>query len=273
VSGFVAALMMLAMLLAGCGSDATPLDSEVARQFDVAGTSVVDLSSGVAGAIPGDALLAAVEAADAADTKLRVVISAADGEAVPAGAIVDRYGGTAISYQAIEVGFEAASRDMSAAQLDRAVAAARTEVDIGESAQAFVNVIADEGLQPISSAFPRWLLWVLLIPAGLFMLSGAWSYFQARKRRLKREQDFLQRRSVLRDWAAQLAPEIELLAPATAAGADPSARATLDEATVFVQSIGPKLDAAQSLGELDAAEMRIGRVAIKLRELRRILSV
>lgn len=265
-------LSALALLLASCGSDATPLDAEVARQFDVADTSLADLSGASIEAVPTDALFAAVAAAREAGTNLRVVVSASDGELISAGAVVDRYGGTAISYQANQDGFEAASRDMSGAQLDRAVAAARSQVDIGESTAAFVDVIATEGIEALDRSFARTALLLLLIPAALFMLSGAWSYFQARKRRIKRERDFLQRRTVLRDWAAQLGPEIQALAPATAS-ADPSARTTLDEASTFVNSIGPKLDAARSLGELDAAEMRIGRVAIKLRELRRALDV
>jgi len=110
-----------------------------------------------------------------------------------------------------------------------------------------------------------------LIPAALFMLWGAWTYFQARKRRLKRQSEFDSRKKVLSDWAAQLGPEVESLRAGVVASSDDTAQQSWHEAREFVTKIVPTVDGAHTIGELDAAEMRIGRVAIKLRDLRRSL--
>ena len=176
-----------------------------------------------------------------------------------------------MSYQSGGAAFEAASRDMSAEQLERAIGAAKVEFDIGESATAFVDVIEAEGLDPLGRTFGRTALLLLLIPAGLFMLSGAFSYMRARKSRLKRQRQFVERKEVLTDWAAQLGPEVESLRPLVAASQDDSAQHTWHESQKFVESISNNLAGARSVGELDAAEMRIGRTAIKLRDLRRSL--
>jgi hypothetical protein len=244
---------------------------EVAAQFDVANNSIADLTLGESETIPRPELMQSILRASAEGTVLRIVVAAPDGEFVSARSVVDRYGGTAISYQADRTQFEGASRDMSAGQLDRAVDAAKVQVDIGDSAAAFVGVIESEGLEERGRTFARTVLLLLLIPAGLFMLSGAWSYLQARNRRIKRHQAFTERRVVLTDWAAQLGPELESLRPLVAASPDDAAQRIWHDSQEFVTSIMPTLDAATGLGELDVAEMRIGRTAIKLRDLRRSL--
>ena len=104
------------------------------------------------------------------------------------------------------------------------------------------------------------------------MLSGAWSYLQARKRRLRRHYQFVNRKAVLIDWAGQLGPEVESLRPIVAASPDNAAQRTWHDSREFVSSISTALAAATTVGELDVAEMRVGRTAIKLRNLRSSLS-
>jgi len=269
IGGLVLSLFVL--VFAGCASTPEPLPEEVIRQFDIQGNRIADLSPADSGeTVRGDALLQTIADADTVDTALRIVIAAPDGDLVSAESVVDRYGGTAISYQANRTGFGGASADMSKAQLDRAIAAAAVELDIADSASAFVGVLQSEGLQPRSGTL-RNLLLALLAIAALFMLWGAWTYMQARKRRQKRRAAFEERKRVLTDWAAQLAPDVESLQAPVMASADASAQQTWTESRDFVSAIVGSLGQARNAGELDAAEMRIGRVAIKLRDLRRSL--
>ena len=259
------------LLLVGCSDSAEPLPDPVLAQLDIANNAIADLTPDGGDDVPATELRRSIARAQTAGTTLRVVVAGLDTEVVSARSVVDRYGGTALSYQAGGSAFEAASRDMSADQLERAIDAAKVEFDIGESASAFVDVIEAEGLEPLGRTFARTALLLLLIPAALFMLSGAWSYMQARKRRLKRHSDFLERKAVLTDWAAQLGPEVESLRPLVAASPDDSAQSTWHESQQFVDSISTTLATATGVSDLDAAEMRIGRTAIKLRDLRRSL--
>lgn len=265
-------LVTVLLLLSSCSETADPLPDAVIAQLDIANNSIADLTADGGDDVPANELRQSVLRAQGAGTTLRIVVAAPDGEFVSAKSVVDRYGGTAISYQADRAAFEGASRDMSVSQLDRAVDAAKVEFDIGESAAAFVSVIESEGLDERDTTFARNALLWLLIPAALFMLSGAWSYLQARKRRLKRHNDFVERKAVLSDWAAQLGPEVESLRPIVAASSDDAAQTTWHDSKEFVSSISQALNGATSVGELDAAEMRIGRAAIKLRDLRSSLS-
>lgn len=264
-------LLGLLTFLAGCSDTPEPLPAEVVAQLDIANNAIADLTDGESEAVPRNDLMQSVLRAQTAGTTLRIVVAPSDGQLVSARSVVDRYGGTALSYQADESAFEGASRDMSAEQLDRAVDAARADFDIDDSAAAFIAVIEDEGLDPKGRTLTRTLLLLLLIPASLFMLSGAWTYLQARKRRVRRQAAFAERKAVLTDWAAQLRPELESLRSVVANSPDDSAQQVWHDSHEFVSTIGPLLESASTTGELDAAEMRIGRTAIKLRDVRRSL--
>lgn len=264
-------LFALVGLLASCSESAEPLPEPVTAQLDIANNAIADLTADGGDDVPANELRRSIARAQTAGTTLRVVVSGPEADVVSAKSVVDRYGGTALSYQAGGSAFEAASRDMSADQLERAIDAAKVEFDIGESASAFVSVFETEGLEPLGRTFARTALLLLLIPAALFMLSGAWSYMQARKRRMKRHNDFVERKAVLTDWAAQLGPEVESLRPLVAASPDDAAQRTWHDSQQFVDSISTTLATASGVSDLDAAEMRIGRTAIKLRDLRRSL--
>lgn len=264
-------LVGLVAFLAGCSDASEPLPGEVVAQLDIANNAIADLTDDDSEAVPRSELMQTVLRANAAGTTLRIVVAPSDGQLVSARSIVERYGGTALSYQADEDAFEGASADMSSEQLNRAVEAAKVDFAIADSAGAFVGVIENEGLDAPGRTLTRTLLLVLLIPAALFMLSGAWSYIQARRRRVRRQAAFAERKAVLTDWATQLGPELEALRPVVAASPDDSAQRVWHDSQEFVSTIGPTLESATSVGELDAAEMRIGRTAIKLRDLRRSL--
>lgn len=267
------ALLLVAMTLVvpACAESSAPLPAEVAAELDIANNAIADLTDDEGEQVPRPELMQSILRAQTAGTTLRVVVAPVDGELVPARSVVDRYGGTAISYQAGRTAFEGASRDMSSDQLERAVDAAKAEFAIGDSAAAFVDVIETEGLEEPGRSLIRTVLLLLLIPAAAFMLSGAWSYVQARRRRVSRRAKFLERKAVLTDWAAQLGPEVEALRPVVASSPDDDAQRVWRESQEFVSTIGTTLDSARTIGELDVAEMRIGRTAIKLRDLRRSL--
>lgn len=269
---FLVALMMLTLVGTACSPSTEPLDADVARQLDEAGVQIADLTGGLGVAVPIESLEETIDAAQAAGTNLRIVVASPDGELITAKSVVDRYGGTALSYQAQQRSFEAASRDMSAAQFDRAVAAARLDLDIGDSAASFVDVIEAEGLMERGNSIARTAALLIGIPFLGFLLLGAWSFAQERKREGRRRQELVERQGELRTWAAQLTPEIDALAP-SAARADAEARRVIDDCARFASTIRGKIDTATSLGELDAAEMRIGRTAIRLRELRKSLDL
>jgi len=264
-------LVAALLVVAGCSDGTAPLPPGVVAELDVANNAIADLTDDQGEQVPRPELMQAILRAQTAGTTMRVVVAPVDGELVSARSVVDRYGGTAISYQAGRTAFEGASRDMSSDQLERAVDAAKLEFDIGDSAAAFVEVIESEGLEAPGRSLTRTILLVLLIPAAAFMLSGAWSYVQARRRRQSRRAKFLERKVVLTDWAAQLGPEVEALRPVVAASPDDDVQRVWRESQEFVGTIGSTLDSARTIGELDVAEMRIGRTAIKLRDLRRTL--
>lgn len=265
-------LFSILLLLSSCAESVDPLPDAVIAQLDITNNAIADLTADGGDDVPANELRQSVLRAQGAGTTLRVVVAAPDGEFVSAKSVVDRYGGTALAYQAGGASFEGASRDMSAGQLERAIGAAKVEFDIGESAMSFVDVLESEGLEERGTPLGRWLLLGVLALTALFMLSGAWSYLQARKRRLKRHRQFVERKAVLTDWAAQLGPEVESLRSFVAASSDDAAQHTWHESQEFVGSISSALEGASTVGELDAAEMRIGRAAIKLRDLRSSLS-
>jgi len=268
----LSSLLTVAALIAGCAAASAPLSSQAAEIFD-SNSRVADLTvADEAEDVPIEELIRAISRADSAGTALRVVVADAEGEFVPASSIVDRYGGTAVAYQANQSSFEGASRDMSKGQLDRAIEAARVELDIGDSATAFVEVIEAEGLELRGRSGSRTLLLWLLVPAALFMLSGAYSYWTARKRRLKRQATFAERKTILLDWASQLGPEVESLRAPVAASPRGEDQRQWHDSHEFVSKVLPLLEVARTTEELDAAEMRISRTAIKLRDLRRKLN-
>lgn len=260
----------LLLMLGACSGDSGSLDAEAARQFDISNNLIADLTPDGAEEVPMDRLVAAAGRAQQAGTTLRIVVAAPEGEFVPAASIVDRYGGTAIAYQADRAGFEGASRDISSAQLDRAIDAAKVQLDIGSSAEAFVAVLEAEGIDASgASGGASPLVWLLVAFAALFMLSGAWTFLGARKRRQRRQRAFVERKAMLIDWAAQLTPELESLRRPVAASPDSASQTSWHAASETVQKLDSTLGVAQTASDLDMAEMDISRTAMRLRDLRR----
>lgn len=265
--------VLLAVVVAGCAQSGPELSAQVAERLDTASNAIADFTDGTTEVVPRDSLLQTVNRARQAGTELRVVVAGAGDEFVSAEAVVNRYGGTAITYQAGATRFEGASRDVNSDQLGRAVAAAKQNFDIGESAAAFVGVIEAEGVQAREQNALVRNVWWLVIPAAAFMCWAAYSYWTARSRRVKRQTEFSNRKQVLLDWAAQLRPELEALRPVVGTSPDEASRAMWQESQEFVTSVEPTLHGARTAGELDVAEMRISRTAIRLRDLRRKFDV
>ena len=271
VVNLVWVLTALVFVAASCGQSGSALPDSVVAEFDIENNSIADISDGQGlESVSRTDLLAVVGRAQQAGTDLRIVVAGPDDEFVSAESVVDRYGGSALAYQIDSNGFDAASRDMSGDQLNEAVEAA-VNGRIAESASAFVGVVETFELSAPGASNRAWLLW-LLVPSAAFMLWGAWSYFQARNRRIKRRVGFDERKWVLADWASQLGPELESLRPLVAVSPDPENQLRWQESDELVRKVVPALESATSIGELDAAEIRIGRTAIKLRDLRASLS-
>lgn len=123
------------VLLTSCSESADPLPDAVIAQLDRTNNTIADLNAD-GDELPANVLLQSVLRAEVAGTTLRIVVAAPSGEFVSAKSVVDRYGGTAISYQSERATFEGASQDMTGSQLERAVGAAKVQSDIGESAAA-----------------------------------------------------------------------------------------------------------------------------------------
>lgn len=259
--------LLLALAACGGGGD---LPDDVVAQFAVDNNAIADLTNEGDERIRTADLLDAVGRARSAGTDLRVVIAASDGELVPPQDVVARYGGTALSFKANSTTFEVYSDDISDAQLFEATRPASEQATISGSAGAFVAYLQRQGIQANGFDWTR-LLYVALVLALLFMLWQLWRFLNARKRRAKRKAEFMSRRSTLTEWGGQLRGEVVSLHQAIPLD-DTSARSTLDEVAVFAQSIEAKVADATNIGELDAAEMRIGRSFIKLRELRKSLT-
>ncbi len=260
----------LTLLLPACGSDVV-LPDAVTRQLDIPNNSVATVSDSITEEIPLSDLLRATSLARDLGTDLRFVIAGDTDELVDAQAVADRYGGTVLSYKSGDPRFTA-SGEMSNDQLNRAIAAASGEPDMGASALAFVAQLeADGGIQPGASSVPWWI-WVLLAVAIVFVLWQLRAYLSARKRAARRREHFAHRKDILRDWAQRLGPEVDAVQPHYAR-LDPERRRVLDESRQLIESVIPAVADASSLGELDASEIRIARTAIKLRSLRVHLDV
>lgn len=259
------------MVFAACGSSSDAIPEEVLATFDVEGSWIADLTE------PGDEpfdpqlVLASIGRARAAGTELRVVVVGSQDERPSPKAIVDKYGGTVLVYKANDGEFFAHSGDMPTDQVERAAqGAASDQRTISDSVAGFVRTVSSEGIQG-SSIFDTLLRWVLLPLAALFMIVMLLRYLRARNGARKRTDQFLDRKRSLSEWAGQLPGEIDSLRGAVALASDES-RITLHEVDDFASGIGSKIAAAENMGELDAAEMRLGRAFIKLRELGKAVS-
>ena len=260
-------VMMGVILLAAACTETGAIPAAVVQQLDLENNSVADLTEPGAEQVPRLDLLRAANRARGLGTELRFVIAGVDDELVSASAVVARYGGTVLSYKANDSAFEVASKDIHSDQIDQAIVPAGQSSDIGSSANAFVDVLERDGLRSPGRDWWPVLAALMLAAALVFLPIQAFRFWKARKRAAKRRRDFEERKAILRDWAAQVAPEVEALEGSVALDGD-AARTTLNEVREFADIIVAKVDDASSSGDLDAAEMRIGRTHIKLRDLR-----
>lgn len=263
-------LSVVALLVPACGSDVTVPDA-VTRQLDIPNNSIATVSDSITEDIPRLDLLQATSRARELGTDLRFVIAGDTDELVDAQAVADLYGGTVLSYKSGDPRFTA-SGEMATEQLDRAIAAASGEPDIGASALAFVRQLEEDGGIQAGSASVPWWIWAVLAVAIVFVLWQLRAYLSARKRATRRRENFAHRQNILRDWAQRLGPEVDIVQPHYAR-LDTDGRRMLDESRSLIESVIPAVADASSLGELDASEIRIARTAIKLRTLRRRLDV
>jgi len=271
VSFVVALLVLLGLSGAACSSDPVPLADEVTRQLDIPNESIAVIGVDDGELVRRIDLARSVAIAEELGTQLRIVVSGPEDQLVPAQGVVDRYGGTALTYKSDGGTFTTASRNMNGGQLDRARSAAEQADSIGGSALAFVQVLQGEGIQAGGTSLGRWLVLLLLAAAFLFVLTQLRAYLKARKRAKRRRADFASRSEVLRDWAQQLEPQVEEV-QAQRSRLDRAGLTALKESSAFVAGVVETIDGATSIGELDAAEIRIARTAIKLRNLRQQIS-
>lgn len=263
------AVIAMASMAPGCGS---ALRDDVVALFDEG--PLADLSEPSDGVLHRGEVLDTIARANSAGVDLRVVVVARGESIVPAKQVVDRYGGTALTYGQDQSGFEAFSDELALSQVQAAVAEGTRE-SVGASIAGFVGRIEREGIQErgrFEGLSLRPNIWWLVVGAAVFMLWQLRRYLKARRRASRRLAEFTNRRDVLSDWAAQLPAQIAAV-DQEAGRSGSRVRATVEEVRGFASTIGGKLENASNLGELDAAEMRIGRAFIKLREARKSLSL
>ena len=264
-----AVVVVFAALVGACGSSAE-LPDAVRNELDVPGSSLAVLSDETSEQIPLLELAEATTRAEEIGVELRIVIAGDEQQLVDAKALADRYGGTALSYRSGDVGFEAASANMATEQLNRAVSAAGIEGDKGASALAFVRVLEREGLQTERTEWVRTLLVALAATGGLLLLYLVRRYRRARRRAEKQHDELVERREMLADWAARLGADADQLA-LLEGRLDPMTAAVLQGSREMIGRVHAGVQAADTLGELDMAEIRLARVAIKLRNVRQQL--
>ena len=162
VANVVWVLVALVLVAGGCGQSSSALPDEVVAQFDIENNLIADVSNGQGiERVSSADLLDVIARADQAGTELRIVVAAPDGEFVSAESVVNRYGGSALAYQIDRNGFDAASRDLTGAQLNEAVEAA-VNGRIADSASAFVGVLETIDMSSARSSNRAWLLLSLI---------------------------------------------------------------------------------------------------------------
>lgn len=267
-------ILALAVFLPACGGSGDPVPDDVVRALDIPNNTMAIVGESMSEEVPQSEMLAAAARARDLGAELRFVVSGDDRELVNAKSVADRYGGIVLSYKTGSPSFLAGG-NISDDQLGRAVQAAGVESDMGASAQAFVDVLEADGEIETRGrglgGVPLWI-WALLAVAIIFVLWQLRNYLAARRRAERRQAKFAERQALLADWAQRLAPEVETVRPHYSR-LDATGRTMLDESGSFVNTVGSTIEGASSLAELDAAEIRIARTAIKLRTLRQTLGV
>lgn len=268
----VAIVAIAVATLAACGGSGGELPSEVTDALDIPNESLailVDdsvLAEGSIEPVPRLDLLRATARARELGTELRFTIVGPDDELVDAQAVANRYGGVALSYKLGAERFFAAGNRMSQDQLDRALEAAKGQPDLGSFALAFVSVLEEDGGVIRPARVPTWT-WMLLAVAVAFVLWQAWNLRRARRRAARRRRLFGERQEGLVEWAHLLGREVDALQPHWSTF-EADRRDRLDECRAFLESVVPTVESAGAVGDLDAAEIRLARTAIKLRQLR-----
>lgn len=255
--------------LGACGGSYANLPADATRLLE-AGERVVVLGPTTGQTIDEDELRATAARAAEAGTELRVVVSGDGRELIDPSPIVDRFGGTAITYITYAAegdDLSVASRDLTNAQLIRATDAAATRSAIDESTEAFVDLLVTEGVQTRSFSLARLLLWIALGAAAVFLVAQFLGFRKARAKTRRRRAEFDRRKASLAEWIGLLRVEADELVSAQQRFA-PAARRNLDEARTQVGALGSAVEGATTLSDLDANEIRVARAAMKLRTLR-----
>ncbi len=257
-------IAVAALLFASCSRTDASLPSAMVEAF-ASGASVGDLSVTGTEELDIGQLAQADARARSIGTTLRVAVVDADVAPVSAAALVDRFGGTALSYQANGASFEVASADIAVSQLERALTRAQAEENIGDSVDAFLAVVDEEGIDPPTSSWWVWIAAGLLALSLLFVLVQALRFRAARSRRIRKESDQSQRQVDLSSWANQLAEQLaESRGAALAQPAIADQWVSLDKTAAELKSTVLR---ASNASDLDAVEMRLGGAFRQLRTM------
>lgn len=234
------------------------------------------------------AIAAAVSRAQGAGINAYAVVLADDGAGIKAqniqAALPDN--ATVLLYTPTLYDFE--SRDICPARFDEARSTADSAITTGSASagvDAFVTALiaipADpdcaaagdsgnaDGSGNSGSSFWRWLLIAL---AALFLIALLWTLYKVlagSRRRQREEQEFEERRRILKDWAGTLRAPVTELQPHVAAAKSSSLATMYNDALKVARESEGNLDRATAIPDLDAAEIRIARAQMQIRDVRK----
>lgn len=217
-------------------------------------------------------LQAVVDRAAQADINLYIAVVANGSERVEAELLRDALGPSTVLVFTPDI-YRLATSDMCEASFIAARQQSNAELSNGtadEAASAFVEAALLQPRCTASSGAPWLPLW-LLIPLLLLALGllGGFLFRSLRKSRdaERRAREFEERREVLREWAFSLRePLTALNGPVTQAG-NPQLSRMYNDALSIAQQSESDIARATEAPELDAAEIRVARAQMEVREL------
>lgn len=256
----------LFLVVSACAtSSGGPLPDDVVALLDVDHRAVADLTVPGPGVeiVDRESLEQAALRAKSAGTDLHIVIVDKDRDLISADSIVSKYPGTALSFKANDPTWGFASTDINIGQLERAMQAGAGASTMAETATAFVGVIESEGIERPSKNNVI-LLTVLFLASLAFFIGRLMSFLSSRKRKETTQQDLDDRKAKLVEQVGSMRNDIAQIM----LKGDDNVRAQTREHGQRITDLLDSVNSAQSVLEIDEAEIRLNTIAMKLNSLR-----
>lgn len=236
----------------------------------------------------GDADPAALEASvqravDAGINAYAVVLSS-DGDGIKSKDIQAALGDNATVLLYAPTFYDFESLDVCGERFDEARSKADTEITSGRSdagVDAFITALIDTpedascevaAADADDSGGSSWWQWLLVLLAALLLIALLWTLLRVimnGRAKAREAEEFEERRRILTDWAGTLRAPVTELQPHVAAAKSSSLAAMYNDALKVARESQGHLESATSLPDLDAAEIRIARAQMQIRDVRK----